>query len=252
MDKSVPSKQFCNMMLDPRVTEYVLKKELYEKSGVKPELSLEKQFNITPMEFLKIKELKKWRFLNQTSQKNDVCYKLLQKEQQEKPLKFVTTNFATDCKIMSCDKQSLKQPGFWCTDGTVNRRDIDEESELKFGKYITLTGMSRDSCLDDFHYNNPNTKCDDDKILNTAAYVPVPYMGYGVGQGDINTDSALQFGEATRTNRLKAGETYIDRFDYLYNNPQDPDHIVMPWPRGGVDTRFMDKYSRRAINKYTK
>jgi hypothetical protein len=70
-------------------------------------------------------------------------------------------------------------------------------------------------------------------------------MGGGTGQGNIDLDSELKHGQPNKLRGRHIGGVTIDRFETLPRDMQDPDHIVLPFPQGGIDTRFLDKYARR-------
>lgn len=68
-----------------------------------------------------------------------------------------------------------------------------------------------------------------------------PYIGAGRGIGDLDVSELVRTGQDTRRYndqyREKQESNVIDRFHIIDKNYQDPNHIVMDIPRGGVQTR---------------
>lgn len=69
-------------------------------------------------------------------------------------------------------------------------------------------------------------------------YTRGAFKGMGVGQVDGELEAQVKYGLGTREKKANdlAGIT-INRFQYLERNFQDPNHIILPFPRGGVITR---------------
>lgn len=99
---------------------------------------------------------------------------------------------------------------------------------------------------------------------NTSRYQSVPYMGSKTGLKDISIESELRSGDMNPQYKInndwtrkrdnesnlknnsfvnsKAKTVGYDNpvehyFDYISNDIQDPNHVVLPFPRGGIDTR---------------
>lgn len=97
--------------------------------------------------------------------------------------------------------------------------------------------------------NIPSMKMNDKKYHNTSRYRPVPYMGNG-NIRDINLESEMRYSNSTRfdtyninTKSKSVGypnpsEHY---FDYISDDLQRPEHTVLPFPRGGINTRLENK-----------
>jgi hypothetical protein len=83
--------------------------------------------------------------------------------------------------------------------------------------------------------------------LNTSFYQAVPFTGIGSGFGDMTVNNEIHFGENTRSYQdRKVADVAIDRFEPLLRTDfQHPSSVVLPFPRGGVDTRNFDRYSRQ-------
>lgn len=133
--------------------------------------------------------------------------------------------------------------------GNSTLKDVDYDSLLRSNGIVTRAGQSCASVMDaTLKVNIPNSRarCTKDENLNHSYYKAVPYMGQGSGRGDIDLDSVVKFGESQRgSKQKKVGGITIDRFEQLPWDLQCVDHVVLPFPRGGYDTRHIDKYSRR-------
>ena len=74
-------------------------------------------------------------------------------------------------------------------------------------------------------------------------------VGPGRGFGNLNIATEIRNGDASRTDTKEhrdkqEGQQMFDyQFQYLDKNFQDPKHIVMPIPRGGVQTRKQTQLS---------
>jgi len=68
-------------------------------------------------------------------------------------------------------------------------------------------------------------------------------LGAGRGFGNLNISNDIRNGNASRNNskelkKIREQNTMFDfAFNYIDKNMQDPNHIVMPIPRGGESTR---------------
>lgn len=82
-------------------------------------------------------------------------------------------------------------------------------------------------------------------------------VGPGRGFGNLNIASEIRNGDASRneTKELREkqeGQQMFDyQFQYLDKNFQDPNHIVMSIPRGGVQTRKQNQLSVNTMRSYT-
>ena len=68
-------------------------------------------------------------------------------------------------------------------------------------------------------------------------------IGAGRGFGNLEISNDIRYGDASRHDtkvfkEVREGQQFFDyQFQYLDRNFQDPNHIVMPIPRGGESTR---------------
>ena len=122
---------------------------------------------------------------------------------------------------------------------------IDEESQLLTSRMNSKNKMqvklnndfnpnSFDLSYAAFEYNTPN------KEVNNYS---IPDIGAGRGFGNLDISNDIRNSSASREytkeyRENKESQTLFDfQFNYLDKNFQDPNHIVLPFPRGGETTR---------------
>jgi hypothetical protein len=127
--------------------------------------------------------------------------------------------------------------------------NIDIESYLIHGKntYINKKNFTIDLDKDNLEKKYRNfgiASADTRKSLDTSNYVRNGYKGYGRGIGDQEISSKLRYGSDSRKQKKLARSTDVSdlRFHKLFYNFQNSDNNVLPFPRGGIDTRNLDKY----------
>ena len=88
-----------------------------------------------------------------------------------------------------------------------------------------------------------------DHTQKTGFYYNNRDVGPGRGFGNLNTSNDIRQGDASRSNtkefkeQNEALQIFDYQFQYLDRNFQDPNHIVMPIPRGGESTRKQNQLS---------
>jgi hypothetical protein len=81
-------------------------------------------------------------------------------------------------------------------------------------------------------------------------------IGPGRGFGNLQLATEIRNGDASRNDtkeykEKQEGQQMFDyQFQYLDKNVQDPSHIVMPIPRGGVQTRKQNQLSVNTMRTY--
>jgi hypothetical protein len=98
---------------------------------------------------------------------------------------------------------------------------------------------------------NSNNK----KYINTADYKSVPYMGKNGELRNVDYETYLKNPFPTRSARSFGHNTTAEHsFQYISNDLQSADHTVMPFPRGGENTRTNNHatsrptYTREILN----
>jgi hypothetical protein len=129
---------------------------------------------------------------------------------------------------------------------------IDNETDL-----ITPTINSKDKTQvklkKSFHPSDYNLNYEDnlrkDHTQKTGFYYNNRDVGPGRGFGNLNISNDIRNGDASRLDtkefkEYKEAQQFFDyQFQYLDKNYQDPNHIVMPIPRGGESTRKQNQLS---------
>lgn len=204
-----------------------------------------------------------------TTQFYDPCYICGRNAMFEKPAKYVersaltafhTPEWKGDFKLYR-DTIAYSEPKMLYDDGTVNSVEIDTDSKLRDGCYITNRGIDNATVMDTtYKFALPQQSCKtppqyNAKLLNTARYIRTPAREQGMGEGSPDIGSYIRNGITTRSAGEKAwqGETKFT-FNYQFKDMQHPGHIIemdglrpngIPTVRGGFDTREVDKYCRR-------
>ena len=97
---------------------------------------------------------------------------------------------------------------------------------------LTIDNATTNHTNDNFYYTNKN-------------------IGAGRGFGNLEVSNEIRYGDASRANtkeykeEKESKQIFEYQFQYLDKNFQDPEHIVMPIPRGGEITR---KQNQLVIN----
>jgi hypothetical protein len=129
---------------------------------------------------------------------------------------------------------------------------IDNETDL-----ITPATSSRDrtqvKLKNSFHPSDYNLNYEDnlrkDHTQKTGFYYNNRDVGPGRGFGNLNISNDIRNGDASRYytkefKQEKEAQQFFDfQFQYLDRNFQDPNHVVMPIPRGGESTRKQNQLS---------
>ena len=82
-------------------------------------------------------------------------------------------------------------------------------------------------------------------------------VGAGRGFGNLEVSNDIRYGDASRHDtkefkEVREGKQFFDyQFQYLDRNFQDPNHIVMPIPRGGESTRKQNQLTVNTMREDT-
>ena len=103
----------------------------------------------------------------------------------------------------------------------------------------------------------PSINSNNKKYLNTSNYQAVPLRGNGVnligGTRDVDTENYLMKGLPERDAKFKSlgYPNYSDHsFQYISNDIQDPNHTVLPFARGGINSRNENNFKK--AKQYTR
>lgn len=101
----------------------------------------------------------------------------------------------------------------------------ENEDKEKTGNFYVKTGKNRES-------------------INHGDYVVNGYKGNGRGFGDHDISQELRYGQNSRDIKKTARDTDLKdlKFHKMLKNFNDEENVVLPFPRGGIDTRNLDKF----------
>ena len=103
----------------------------------------------------------------------------------------------------------------------------------------------------------PSLNSNGKTYYNTSRYQTVPYMGSKEGLKDINMENNLRSGEEDNNSNYISGKSKSTGypnprehyFDYISNEYQNPNNFVLPFPRGGENTRQNNHTTAKKIYK---
>jgi len=102
-------------------------------------------------------------------------------------------------------------------------------------------------------WENGLKNCNNDK---TEFYYNNRNVGPGRGFGNLNISNEIRNSGSSRTDnkefkeRQEGLQMFDYQFQYLDRNVQNPDHIVMPIPRGGMQTRKQNQLSINTMRSF--
>jgi hypothetical protein len=121
---------------------------------------------------------------------------------------------------------------------------IDNETKLLKSTVASKekTRMKLNNNFNPDNYNiNYSNSISDSKDMDT--YYATRYVGAGRGFGNLNISNDIRNSASSRNDsksfkeEREGNQLFEYQFQYLDRNFQDPDHLVMPIPRGGDMTR---------------
>ena len=149
-------------------------------------------------------------------------------------------------KFITKDKPEEWSHGYWILPDK-KQNVIDNESIL-LTPGITKREKVQMKLNDNFNPNDYNVKYKNSLKTEQCNprddfYYTNKDVGAGRGFGNLEVSNDMRNGDASRYDtkefkEVKEGQQFFDyQFQYLDRNFQDPNHIVMPIPRGGETTR---------------
>ena len=129
-------------------------------------------------------------------------------------------------------------PGVWqYSDNNIITNETKLRSKLS---NVNKNNFERINKFDSINYNIPLQSKSNKKNVQFNR-LPGTHYGPGKGFGNIDILNNLRNGSSTRleSEQWKKDKEMIvnDRFEYLNRNTQNPNNIVLPFPRGGEMTR---------------
>lgn len=160
-------------------------------------------------------------------------------------LKFNSNSFDRELDLKDIINVRGKLPqgsnNFQTSDIEINTKLRNSESTNKM-KQITKLDTDKDNKGKD--YRNFSLKSEKMReTLNHGDYVNNGYKGNGRGFGDVNISQDLRYGKNSRDEKKTARSHDLKdlKFNNLMINFSDEDNVVLPFPRGGIDTRNLEK-----------
>jgi hypothetical protein len=183
------------------------------------------------------------------SQKNIIQKNIKQKENNNEKIKYITN----PNKLISTSTNSSSYVGnpvdiesyLRNSETSIkNKTSIQLNSDLSPNNFSVL--YSNKLRKNNRNKNNKNNK-------NNNFTLTEPYKGPGRGGGNITISDDIRFGVDTRRYneeyRNINESTITDRFQIIDSDIQDPKNVVLPFPRGGVQTRDNKKLVNNSSEK---
>ena len=229
-----------DLTLPPNVREWIRKVKHYKRNNIALQIDPVREFGVTKADIdLVNKRSKVLASAQQTAGSWG--------EHRNAPLKYREQQSWGGC-ASSGYSDSLSVPGLTFTGGSIDQCGIDSDSGLR-GSYVSRTNDGTSTFMDTCQkrafpaYRGGEVKA----TLNTSFYQAIPFRGLGAGMGPVDVSNHIHFGETSRTySDKKLANLAIDRMEPLIRDDfQQPEHVVLPFPRGGYDTRNFDRYARQ-------
>jgi hypothetical protein len=114
----------------------------------------------------------------------------------------------------------------------------------EYGKQITPLFEQQGEMDTQYKMNFPSCSSKGKKHIDSSKYKAMPYMGWGEQVRDVDTENELVRGMTdSKAKSFGYDNLFEHNFDYISEDIQHPDHVVMPFPRGGEDSRRWNKES---------
>lgn len=248
-----------NIMLEPRLQEYIKKKKTYKKSGFVPCISLEKQYQITEMDIKVMKAFLKGN--KQIYGKYFITDNIERAKDFDEENKnfFPSRHFEKDPRVPDIKKPCYDKPvnmGMFADENTgspyflnetiQNKKSLDryQAKHPDYNKGYLMSDLSDTNSLDQFYkdititHTKPKTN---KRSLDTSHY-----------NFDTQFDPVLSRNVKMENELMLGTPTYPRNRSYGYRNPQEnyfnyleeePHAVnyVEPWTRGGEVTRLDNK-----------
>jgi hypothetical protein len=213
------------LTFDPRLLEYLRKKQYYTSNNIQPCIPLEKEYAITNNDIIKIK-----RYLNRD------------KEQPQMHLPNTTNQYPIyPPKIQYKHKLHFDKMENRNVDGSSivrkDRHEPDFSNIIKYSNEFTEPPAFLSRIVKSTKSNRLYTNKNPSECIN---HVREQYYNNEPIDNDIRNDMIL--GMPSHTSKAYGyDDSFEHSFDYIDNDIQEPDHVVLPFPRGGSSVRQENK-----------
>lgn len=197
---------------EPRLYEYIKKKEYYSKNNITPCIPLEKEYNITQDDLRKIQQIKNnpkldFKFLHEDlhsiSPKISYEQHLLQEHMKKK------------------EKEQL--------DHDPHYEQVEQYLDNYYLSPPEITHFVNDKPSHRTYTDPPRNEC----------VMKIREQYHGHQKIDTELMEEMQFGMPYHTRKSYGySNPFESYFDYIDGEIQNPDHVVLPFPRGGESTRL--------------
>lgn len=208
---------YNTMMIEPRLLEYIAKKKNFSKNNIRPCIPLETEYAITSNDIRRIK-----KYLSNTDTQNNFAF-----PNETKDFKIVPPNINYKNKL-HYDKveekgQFEKLPHVPNFNGVINYAEYMTQLPVPLSKHVHKSKR--------VYTDSPN------ECINK-----IREQYYNGKQLDPTIMSELMLGIPQHTRKSYGyNDSFEHSFDYIDNDIQEPDHVVMPFPRGGISARLENK-----------
>lgn len=159
-------------------------------------------------------------------------------------LKYSSVDFERELDL----EDVINVKGMLSSNKNFQSSDVDTETSLRNAeitnkvKQVTKLDVDKDNKGKDYR----NFSLMSEKLretLNHGNYVNNGYKGNGRGFGDVVISQDLRYGKNSRDEKKTARSHDLKdlKFNNIVISLNDEDNIVLPFPRGGIDTRNLDK-----------
>lgn len=217
----------CNeeIMFEPRLQEYMNKKIYYKKNNITPCIPLEVEYAITGNDMAKIKNY-------YHAPKKSEPY--VQPDHFEPKIMYKQRVY--DESLRKCQQEQLKHNP--STQSIENKLNKHREQPVFLAGHIDLPKSKRNynanECVDTLQ-----KRYEVDKQINFKNERDL---------GDILDD--MQLGMPYRTTKSYGFDNPFEHYyDYIDEDIQDPTHVVLPFPRGGVSVRGENRSQRKRYER---
>jgi hypothetical protein len=213
----------CNKMIEPRLLEYLRKKQYYIKNNIQPCIPLEKEYSITRNDIRLMKN-----YLNSDGKVNNIQYYDETTDYPIYPPHIQYKNKLHFDKIEERDKDNIRtsvyrEPNF---DKIVEYTDHNTKPPAFLSQIIKPRKSDR-------LYNNKNSN----ECFN---HVRQQYYNNEPIEKSVLNDIIL--GMPSHTSKAYGyNDAFEHYFDYIDEDIQDPTHVVLPFSRGGASARLDNK-----------
>ena len=159
-------------------------------------------------------------------------------------LKFNNKNFDRELDL----KDVINVRGMLPSNANFQNNDVELETELRNAKSTSkvkqVTKLDEDKDNKGQDYRNFSLRSEKlRETLNHGDYINNGYKGNGRGFGDVSISQDLRYGKNSRDEKKTARSHDLKelKFNKLLINFNDEDNVVLPFPRGGIDTRNLEK-----------